>query len=138
MGYRKDGLWDIRCKHNLYGSPTYRSWNMCIQHCHNRKNSEYRKMRQLKIQVCKSWRNSFMNFLKDMGVKPEGTVLARIDLMQGFNKKNCRWMTRREIYQLRKKQKEQMRGRTCTSWDLSYRRVISHFVLKERFLILAQ
>ena len=63
-------------------------------------------MRMLKIEVCKSWRKDFKNFLKDMNLRPEGTLLARVDLSQGFSKKNCRWLTRQQIYQIRKEHKE--------------------------------
>jgi hypothetical protein len=79
--------------HNRVGkkSPTYRAWDNMIQRVRRPANAE------LGITVCDRWL-VFENFLADMGEKPEGMSLGRIELGAGFDVANCRWMTRAEVY----------------------------------------
>jgi hypothetical protein len=78
-------------KHGMYGTPTYWSWSSMKQRCYNTKASGYEYYGGAGIQVCERWKVDFKNFLADMGERPEGTTLDRIDSSKDYEPGNCRW-----------------------------------------------
>lgn len=76
-------------------TPTYYSWRSMLQRCNNHMAPNFSSYGARGIQVCKEWLD-FSTFLLDMGERPEGTELDRRDGRLGYNKKNCRWLSRRE------------------------------------------
>jgi hypothetical protein len=76
-------------------SATYASWRNMIQRCINPKNPAYEYYGGRGITVCERWR-TFSNFLSDMGERPHGLSLERIENNDGYTKPNCRWATRAE------------------------------------------
>jgi hypothetical protein len=76
-------------------SPTYHSWAGMIARCTNPKNSRYKDWGGRGIKVCERWRK-FKNFLADMGQKPTGMSLDRINNDGDYRPDNCRWATWKE------------------------------------------
>ena len=82
--------------HRKSRSRTYRSWAMMLQRCTNPKYTDFSKYGGVGITVSKEWSESFEAFFSDLGERPLGKSLDRINGSLGYFKGNCRWATRRE------------------------------------------
>lgn len=96
----------VGLKHGHYigsKSSTYLTWNSMKQRCLNSKHKKYNIYGGRGITICESW-YCFENFLADMGERPKGKTIDRIDNELGYFKNNCRWATVSEQnYNRRKK-----------------------------------
>jgi hypothetical protein len=76
---------------------TYEIWAGMIARCHRVNDSEhYARYGARGITVCDRWRYSFENFLADMGVRPDGLSIERVDNDKGYSPENCVWATKVE------------------------------------------
>lgn len=79
-------------KHGRSFTGTYNSWSMMKRRCQDPTNNRYAIYGGRGITVCDRWLD-FANFLADMGDRPEGTTLDRIDTDGNYELGNCRWAT---------------------------------------------
>lgn len=74
-------------------TPTYKSWQAMIARCTSDKHPARRYYKGRGITVCAKWLNSFDAFLADMGERPAGLTLDRIEPDGHYEPGNCRWAT---------------------------------------------
>ena len=80
---------------NRSESPTYKSFRMMHARCSNPNYTHYAYYGGRGISVCAEW-SSFEAFLADMGERPDGLTLDRIDSDGNYCAANCRWASRAE------------------------------------------
>lgn len=103
-------------KDRIIYHPMYPTWSHIRNRCQSKKNKAYQNYGGRGIKVCERWQNSFLSFLEDMGDKPKGKSLDRIDNNGDYCKENCRWATSTE--QGRNKRNNcLLKGKTISEWS---------------------
>lgn len=124
-------------RHNLSRSPEYNAWSNMIKRCTNPTVSCFRYYGGRGISVCKRWMDSFDDFLSDMGKRPEGYSLDRIDSNGNYCPENCRWSTKvQQVNNRRNNLWMEHEGKRLTMAQWAREKGMSVGMIRHRVLIL--
>lgn len=105
-----------------FGTPTYVTWLRMWNRCRNKNERNYKYYGGRGIVVCSRWKD-YRNFLFDMGERPVGRTLDRINNDGNYGPENCRWATASEQLSNRRTVKIiEINGRkqTATAWSKEF------------------
>lgn len=87
----KEGLIKMSTKHGFTKNGEkpveYRIWSHIKERCYNPNATHYEDYGGRGIKMCRRWLNSFPNFLEDMGKRPDGMTIERINSNGNYNPK---------------------------------------------------
>ena len=120
-------------KHGMRHTATYRAWWAMKQRCGHKSQKCYPNYGGRGICVCERWKE-FPAFLEDMGERPDGHSLDRIDNSGNYEPGNCKWSTMlQQASNTRRSFKITFNGQTLTCSEWERKLGVKTGTLKSRF-----
>jgi hypothetical protein len=106
--FRKESISKVNFLHGESNkSTTYKTWKEMRQRCLNPNSDKWQWYGGKGITVCSRW-DSYELFLQDMGERPKGMTIDRIDNNKGYSPENCRWLS--QLEQTRRQDKNKLKN----------------------------
>ena len=104
---QKERVSKAKTTHGMRFTSEYYSWNNMKARCYNPNYKHYKDYGGRGITICDRWRDSFENFLEDMGSKPSNKhSIDRIDVNGNYDPENCKWSTSQEQARNKRNQRD--------------------------------
>lgn len=104
-------------KHGMIKHPLYVTWSMMRRRCHAPNATGYDLYGGRGISVCDRWRYSFSAFVEDVGDRPAGHTIDRIDVNGNYEPANVRWATASTQLKNQNTRSNNTSGHKGVSWD---------------------
>jgi len=93
--FQKEQARKLSTTHGMRGHPLYTTWALMKSRCNKKNNADYGNYGERGVSVCREWKD-FSVFVKDVGERPNGTSLDRIDNDGNYCPENVRWATQKQ------------------------------------------
>jgi hypothetical protein len=131
--FNKERVAATQTTHGKSHTPEYNSWLAMNMRCKSPKAKGYEHYGGRGVIVCDRWASSFENFYEDMGPRPDGTTLDRIDPEGNYEPLNCRWLNHATNCAIKRKTMfVTFRGETKTIADWARHSSIPYTTLWQR------
>lgn len=129
--YAELGVRKYKHGHSAGGreTKTYQTWKHMNVRCFHKTSKDYPYYGGRGITVCERWRD-YANFLADMGEKPDGLTIERVNNNGNYEPGNCCWATMKEQNTNRRRQKSWPQGAACGASKLTEKQVLKIRALK--------
>lgn len=117
----------IKCyntrSHQQSKTSTYNIWSGLFTRCYNKNHATYKYYGAKGITVSEDW-NTFEKFFEDMGERPTGYQIDRVDNTKGYSKDNCRWISKSDNIKRQRNRLIDITGMKFGKWTVIGRNAV--------------